>query len=147
MTYATEPDLGPLTWVKNEIDLALARADESLGLADGAPDGAAAIRDDLLVFVRERVDLLLRDILTRQKHMLVQWHGFSLSFGFSPAFQRKASARASLQLRKGSIVDSVERRHHETGILTLTACTAALMFSPQPERRAHIDRDTMAFQA
>ena len=30
MTHATEPDLGPLTWVKGEIDAALGRAREIL---------------------------------------------------------------------------------------------------------------------
>ncbi|HJV28554.1 MAG TPA: Hpt domain-containing protein [Aromatoleum sp.] len=44
MTHPNELDLGPLTWVKNEIDLALARADESLELASGAPDAAARIQ-------------------------------------------------------------------------------------------------------
>ena len=32
MNAATEFDLGPLTWVKGEIDQALGRADEALGL-------------------------------------------------------------------------------------------------------------------
>jgi hypothetical protein len=31
MNAATEFDLGPLTWVKGEIDLALQRAEEALG--------------------------------------------------------------------------------------------------------------------
>lgn len=44
MTHATELDLGPLTWVKNEIDLALARADESLEQALGAADAGARIQ-------------------------------------------------------------------------------------------------------
>ncbi|BAL26122.1 Hpt domain-containing protein [Azoarcus sp. KH32C] len=44
MTHPNELDLGPLTWVKNEIDLALARADESLELASGAPDAPARIQ-------------------------------------------------------------------------------------------------------
>ncbi|NMG73878.1 Hpt domain-containing protein [Aromatoleum diolicum] len=39
-----ELDLGPLTWVKNEIDLALARADESLELALDASDATARIQ-------------------------------------------------------------------------------------------------------
>ncbi|MBD5802586.1 Chemotaxis protein CheA [Azoarcus sp. Aa7] len=38
MTHPSELDLGPLTWVKNEIDLALARADESLEQALSASD-------------------------------------------------------------------------------------------------------------
>ncbi len=44
MTHATEPDLGPLTWVKGEIDAALARATETLGQAAGADDAAAALQ-------------------------------------------------------------------------------------------------------
>lgn len=32
MNAATEFDVGPLTWVKSEIDLALERAGEALGL-------------------------------------------------------------------------------------------------------------------
>ena len=41
MTHATEPDLGPLTWVKGEIDAALSRAREILdrGAADVDPAG------------------------------------------------------------------------------------------------------------
>ena len=44
MTHPTEPDLGPLTWIKTEIDLALARADESLEQALGTPDGRARVQ-------------------------------------------------------------------------------------------------------
>jgi chemosensory pili system protein ChpA (sensor histidine kinase/response regulator) len=44
MTHPIELDLGPLTWVKNEIDLALARADESLEQALNASDAAARIQ-------------------------------------------------------------------------------------------------------
>lgn len=44
MTHPIELDLGPLTWVKNEIDLALARADESLEHAVDAADTAARIQ-------------------------------------------------------------------------------------------------------
>jgi chemosensory pili system protein ChpA (sensor histidine kinase/response regulator) len=41
MTHATAPDLGPLTWVKGEIDAALSRAREILdrGAADADPAG------------------------------------------------------------------------------------------------------------
>ena len=41
MTNATAPDLGPLTWVKGEIDAALSRAREILdrGAADADPAG------------------------------------------------------------------------------------------------------------
>ncbi len=38
MNQSNELDLGPLTWVKSEIDLALARADEALGKAAAEPD-------------------------------------------------------------------------------------------------------------
>ena len=41
MTNANAPDLGPLTWVKGEIDAALARADE--GLQD-AGSGTSALQ-------------------------------------------------------------------------------------------------------
>ena len=44
MTQAKELDLGPLTWVKSEIDLALARAAESLGEASRTSDAAARIQ-------------------------------------------------------------------------------------------------------
>jgi chemosensory pili system protein ChpA (sensor histidine kinase/response regulator) len=44
MTQPSELDLGPLTWVKSEIDLALARADESLEQAAGAPDAGARVQ-------------------------------------------------------------------------------------------------------
>ncbi len=44
MTQPNELDLGPLTWVKSEIDLALARADESLEQAATAPDPAARVQ-------------------------------------------------------------------------------------------------------
>ncbi|MGL1832348.1 Hpt domain-containing protein [Rhodocyclaceae bacterium SMB388] len=38
MNQSTELDLGPLTWVKSEIDLALARADKALGKARHSPE-------------------------------------------------------------------------------------------------------------
>ena len=38
MNAATEFDLGPLTWVKGEIDLALERAAEALGQHEGRED-------------------------------------------------------------------------------------------------------------
>ncbi|NMG45741.1 response regulator [Aromatoleum toluvorans] len=44
MTHPTELDLGPLTWVKNEIDLALARADEALEQALSATDAAGRVQ-------------------------------------------------------------------------------------------------------
>jgi chemosensory pili system protein ChpA (sensor histidine kinase/response regulator) len=44
MTHANEPDLGPLTWVKSEIDQALSHAAESLQAALGATDGSARIQ-------------------------------------------------------------------------------------------------------
>ncbi|NMF97681.1 Hpt domain-containing protein [Aromatoleum toluolicum] len=44
MTHPSELDLGPLTWVKNEIDLALARADESLEQALSASDAAGRVQ-------------------------------------------------------------------------------------------------------
>ena len=40
MTHANEPDLGPLTWVKGEIDAALERAREALAQGDAGSDGA-----------------------------------------------------------------------------------------------------------
>ncbi|MCK0509430.1 Hpt domain-containing protein [Aromatoleum anaerobium] len=44
MSHPDALDLGPLTWVKTEIDLALARADESLDQALGASGGAACVQ-------------------------------------------------------------------------------------------------------
>jgi chemosensory pili system protein ChpA (sensor histidine kinase/response regulator) len=44
MTHANEPDLGPLTWVKSEIDQALSHATESLQGALGATDSSARIQ-------------------------------------------------------------------------------------------------------
>lgn len=44
MTHATELDLGPLTWVKGEIDQALARAAESLANAAGSSDELSRIQ-------------------------------------------------------------------------------------------------------
>jgi len=44
MTQAIEADLGPLTWVKSEIDLALARAAEALEQAGSASDGATQVQ-------------------------------------------------------------------------------------------------------
>ncbi|GHT80596.1 hypothetical protein AGMMS49960_06370 [Betaproteobacteria bacterium] len=46
MTQANESDLGPLTWVKSEIDQALARADEAIHEAETGPaaDGPAKIQ-------------------------------------------------------------------------------------------------------
>ncbi|WP_332670997.1 hybrid sensor histidine kinase/response regulator [Aromatoleum sp.] len=44
MTHPTELDLGPLAWVKTEIDAALARADESLDRAERAPDAPTHVQ-------------------------------------------------------------------------------------------------------
>jgi chemosensory pili system protein ChpA (sensor histidine kinase/response regulator) len=44
MTHANEPDLGPLTWVKSEIDQALSHAAESLQAALESEDGASKIQ-------------------------------------------------------------------------------------------------------
>ncbi len=49
MTHATAPDLGPLTWVKGEIDAALSRAREILdrGAADADPAGLQFVQTHL----------------------------------------------------------------------------------------------------
>ncbi|MDR0634261.1 MAG: hybrid sensor histidine kinase/response regulator, partial [Azoarcus sp.] len=44
MTQANEPDLGPLSWVRSEIDQALSRAADSLKLAAEAADGPAKVQ-------------------------------------------------------------------------------------------------------
>ncbi|MCL2875001.1 MAG: Hpt domain-containing protein [Betaproteobacteria bacterium] len=44
MTHANEPDLGPLTWVKSEIDQALLHAVESLQAALGSADSSHKIQ-------------------------------------------------------------------------------------------------------
>ncbi|MDR0702196.1 MAG: Hpt domain-containing protein [Azoarcus sp.] len=44
MTQANEPDLGPLNWVRGEIDQALSRAADSLKLAAESDDGPARIQ-------------------------------------------------------------------------------------------------------
>lgn len=44
MTHANEPDLGPLTWVKIEIDQALSHATESLQAALGSADSSAKVQ-------------------------------------------------------------------------------------------------------
>ena len=44
MTQANEPDLGPLSWVRSEIDQALSRAADSLKLAAEAADGPANVQ-------------------------------------------------------------------------------------------------------
>jgi chemosensory pili system protein ChpA (sensor histidine kinase/response regulator) len=44
MTHANEPDLGPITWVKSEIDQALSHAAESLQAALGSTDGSTRIQ-------------------------------------------------------------------------------------------------------
>src|SRR5574338_1728421 len=44
MTHAIETDLGPLNWVKGEIDAALARAREALEQAGNASEPAARVQ-------------------------------------------------------------------------------------------------------
>ncbi|MDR3212735.1 MAG: Hpt domain-containing protein [Azoarcus sp.] len=44
MTQANEPDLGPLSWVRSEIDQALTRAADSLKLAVEPVDGSAKVQ-------------------------------------------------------------------------------------------------------
>ena len=70
MTHATEPDLGPLTWVKGEIDAALVASEITLDrqqeklveMSNGCI--CCTLREDLLISVRElaqagRFDYLL----------------------------------------------------------------------------------------
>ena len=58
MTNATAPDLGPLTWVKGEIDAALSRAREILdrGAADADPAGLQ-FADEPLALVADPVEV------------------------------------------------------------------------------------------
>ena len=44
MMHANEPDLGPLTWVKSEIDQALARADDALNKAAASAEAVTHIQ-------------------------------------------------------------------------------------------------------
>ena len=44
MTLATETDLGPLTWVKGEIDAALQRTADALDQARSAEDAAGQVQ-------------------------------------------------------------------------------------------------------
>ena len=65
MTHATEPDLGPLTWVKGEIDAALGRAREILerGCA-GSEAAGLQFAQSHLHQVRGALDIVGLDGLT-----------------------------------------------------------------------------------
>ena len=85
MTHPNEPDLGPLSWVKNEIDLALARADESLEYAADARDAATRVQfaQTHLHQVRGALSIVGLDGLTQLASSLDQTLGL-LSRGERP---------------------------------------------------------------
>ena len=76
MTHATEPDLGPLTWVKGEIDAALGRAREILerGCA-GSEAAGLQFAQSHLHQVRGALDIVGLDGLTLFTDMLEQLLG------------------------------------------------------------------------
>jgi len=74
MTNATAPDLGPLTWVKGEIDAALARADEGLQDA-GSGTSALQFAQTHLHQVRGALSIVGLDGLTQFADTLEQLLG------------------------------------------------------------------------
>ena len=95
MTHATEPDLGPLTWVKGEIDAALGRAREILerGCA-GSEAAGLQFAQSHLHQVRGALDIVGLDGLTLFTDTLEQLLG-AMARGEVPA----DAARHALALR------------------------------------------------
>ncbi|MFU2486645.1 Hpt domain-containing protein [Thauera sp. WH-1] len=91
MTHATEADLGPLIWVKGEIDAALTRAGEALERADG-DDAASGLQfaQTHLHQVRGALSIVGLDGLTQFTDALEQLLG-AMSRGERPG---DAAARA-----------------------------------------------------
>ena len=80
MTHATEPDLGPLTWVKGEIDAALGRAREILerGCA-GSEAAGLQFAQSHLHQVRGALDIVGLDGLTLFTDTLEQLLGANVT--------------------------------------------------------------------
>ena len=97
MTHANEPDLGPLTWVKGEIDAALERAREALAQGDAGSDGAGLQFAQTHVHqVRGALAIVGLDGLTQFTDMLEQLLG-EMSREVVPAdAARRALARRAL---------------------------------------------------
>ncbi|HMV94635.1 MAG TPA: Hpt domain-containing protein, partial [Thauera aminoaromatica] len=100
MTHATEPDLGPLTWVKGEIDAALGRAREILerGCA-GSEAAGLQFAQSHLHQVRGALDIVGLDGLTLFTDALEQLLG-AMARGEVPA----DAARHALALRALAMV-------------------------------------------
>ena len=100
MTHATEPDLGPLTWVKGEIDAALGRAREILerGCAGSEATGLQFAQSHLHQ-VRGALDIVGLDGLTLFTDTLEQLIG-AMARGEVPA----DAARHALALRALAMV-------------------------------------------
>ncbi|MBV2262445.1 MAG: Hpt domain-containing protein, partial [Thauera sp.] len=100
MTHATEPDLGPLTWVKGEIDAALGRAREILerGCA-GSEAAGLQFAQSHLHQVRGALDIVGLDGLTLFTDTLEQLLG-AMARGEVPA----DAARHALALRALAMV-------------------------------------------
>jgi chemosensory pili system protein ChpA (sensor histidine kinase/response regulator) len=100
MTHATEPDLGPLTWVKGEIDAALVRAHEILERGVAASDAAGLqFAQSHLHQVRGALDIVGLDGLTLFTDTLEQLLG-AMARAEVPA----DAARRTLALRALAMV-------------------------------------------
>jgi chemosensory pili system protein ChpA (sensor histidine kinase/response regulator) len=100
MTHATEPDLGPLTWVKGEIDAALARAHEILERGVAGSDAAGLqFAQSHLHQVRGALDIVGLDGLTLFTDTLEQLLG-AMARAEVPA----DAARRTLALRALAMV-------------------------------------------
>ena len=97
MTHATAPDLGPLTWVKGEIDAALNRAREILerGAADADPSGLQFAQTHLHQ-VRGALAIVGLDGLTQFADLLEQLIGDMAREAVPADGTRRALVRQSL---------------------------------------------------
>ena len=97
MTHATAPDLGPLTWVKGEIDAALNRAREILdrGAAGADPAGLQFVQTHLHQ-VRGALAIVGLDGLTQFADALEKLLGDMVRETVPTDAPRRALARRSL---------------------------------------------------
>ncbi|HRP64530.1 MAG TPA: Hpt domain-containing protein [Thauera sp.] len=161
MTHATEADLGPLTWVKGEIDAALTRASEALERADG-DDAASGLQfaQTHLHQVRGALSIVGLDGLTQFTDALEQLLG-AMSRGERPAdAEARALVRRSLAVI-GNYLDELAHGAPDQALrlaphyLALAAArgqadaSAADLFHPDlsrrpPARDAHATTDSDA---
>src|SRR5262245_34108541 len=98
----------------------------------GLADPASALGDDLAVFLCQRIDLRLRDILASQEDMLIEWHVVAFPIPRRPGAKPLLGPGAAFCARAERPKDPKERRHRQLG--KRPSRLRELPFSLRPDR-------------